>query len=225
MSSVVLKQGLLFSRRPGLVIKDHLWHIPEGMEEASFEFPGWSHPDVFGNENPVFLEYCSGNGSWIAAKAASTPFVNWAAIEMKGARVKKICSKVKRLRLDNLLVLWGEGCRVTKHYMPDESISGVHINFPDPWPKRHHAKHRLMQLEFVNELYRVLKKEGVLTFVTDDAAYSEWTIKLMLQHQGFESIYESPFYSDSLPDYGTSYFDQLWREKGKIIRYHLFKKR
>lgn len=209
---------------PTILINDRVWYVPEKAINPSFEFAGWTHSDFFGNDKPICLEYCSGNGAWVAAKAVEHPNMNWVALEMKFSRVRKIWSKVKNLKLDNLLVICGEGNQVTQKYLADEAISHIYINFPDPWPKRRHAKYRLIQPEFVNQLKRILKKEGILTFVTDDEAYSEWTIKIMSNNSAFESLYPQPFYSENMPDYGTSYFDQLWREKGKKIRYHAFKK-
>lgn len=211
---------------PSVLIKDRVFYVPEKAENIpSFTFTGWSHADYFGNDKPVCLEYCSGNGAWIAAKALETPFINWVALERKFSRVRKIWSKVKNLSLDNLIAICGEGQNVTKNYLPNESIDHVYVNFPDPWPKRRHAKNRLIQLEFIHEVCRILKKGGFLTFVTDDISYSEWMLKIMAPYLGFESVFPSPYYVNELSNYGTSYFEELWREKGKMIRYHQFKKK
>lgn len=208
-----------------IVISDRVWYVPERTKAPSdFAFPGWNHADLFGNDHPVVIEYCSGNGAWIAEKAAENPDINWVAVEMKFARVKKIWSKIKNLGLKNLIVVSGEAYATTKRFFPDDSISGVYINFPDPWPKKRHAKNRLIQTEFVNEQCRILKAGKSLTFVTDDAPYSEWFIETMKGQAGFASIYPEPFFLTEEADYGTSYFDQLWRSKGRSIRYHCFQK-
>jgi len=206
-----------------IMIKDRVWHIPERTVTASeFMFPGWESPVFFGNDHPVYVEYCSGNGAWIAAKAKANPMINWVAVEKKFARVKKIWSKIKNMELGNLIVICGEAMNATKRYFPDHSISAFYINFPDPWPKNRHAKHRLIQIDFVHELWRSLKTNCNFTFVSDDIPYSEWFIEAMHQHRGFVSQYPSPFYVNDCVDYGTSYFDELWRSKGRQIRYHQF---
>lgn len=206
------------------IIHDRVWYIPRRRHQSPFEFPGWGHPDLFGNDLPVVVEYCSGNGAWIANKAQAHPNLNWVAVEMKFDRVRKIWSKIKNLQLNNLIVVCGEAFMVTSDYFPNESISDVYINFPDPWPKRRHAKNRLIQSAFADELSRILRKGKSLTFVTDDVPYSEWLIEVMVNHQDFTSIYPDPFYSTEDANYGTSYFDQLWRSKGRAIRYHCFQK-
>lgn len=208
-----------------VVIKDRIWYVPEQCATyADFVFPGWNHPDLFGNTNPVRVEYCSGNGAWIADKAVNNPGINWVAIERKFERVRKIWSKIKNRKLSNLIIICGEGYNITTRYFQPESISEIFINFPDPWPKNRHAKNRIIQMPFVKETWRTLQPNGKLTFVTDDPAYSEWTIKIVLQDPGFVVGYPEPFYMTEHPDYGTSYFEQLWREKGKCIRYHQFLK-
>lgn len=180
--------------------------------------------EYFGNENPIYVEYCSGNGGWIAEKAIQDKNINWIGVEIKFKRIKKIWAKIKNYSLNNLIALYGEAEKSTEFLFKEASVSQAYINFPDPWPKKRHAKNRLMQENFIKELYRILKPEGSFTFVTDDEAYSNQTIELSLAHGGFKSIYEKPFYLSNPEDYGSSFFDSLWREKGKTIRLHTFQK-
>ncbi len=209
-----------------VLIEDRVWYIPKFYDAfAEFIFPGWDAPELFGNTNPVMIEYCSGNGAWIAAKAQAYPQFNWVAVEKKFERVKKIWSKLKNLELNNLIIISGEGLSTTSHYFPDKSVSEIFINFPDPWPKRCHAKHRIISPVFVEQMNRTLTDSGKATLVTDDEDYSTIMIHCMLDHPNFESIYPEPHFTNEHQSYGTSYFDQLWREMGKKIRYHQFKKK
>ncbi len=208
-----------------ILIQDRIWYVPDQYEDqGQFVFPGWTHPQTFAHERPICIEYCSGNGAWIAAKAQANPQQNWVAVELKFERVRKIWAKIKNQDLSNLFVICGEGHRVTQNYFPSASVHSVFINFPDPWPKNRHAKHRLVQVAFVREIERILQPHGTLTLVTDDPAYSEGMIHVMQQIAGFQSVFEAPYYVKEYPDYGTSYFEDLWRQKGKSIRYHAFRK-
>ena len=209
-----------------VLIKDRIWYVPDYFERyEEFIFPGWNSSEIFGNDLPVRVEYCSGNGTWIATKASTDNASNWVAIEKKFVRVRKIGSKIHNMQLQNLMPICGEAYNVTSRYFPSASIEEVFINFPDPWPKKRHAKHRLIQPRFLDEVCRILKSEGTITLVTDDVNYSELAIQEFGQHQGFESCHPAPFYVTELTNYGTSYFDELWREKGRIIRYHTFRKK
>src|ERR1700733_14510049 len=92
-----------------VIVEDHIFYVPTRCETYSnFIFPGWNSPLFFANENPVSIEYCSGNGAWIAEKAKGDPKMNWVAVEKKFMRVRKIWSKIKNLGLNNLIVICGE---------------------------------------------------------------------------------------------------------------------
>lgn len=218
-----------FSRREGSVmIEDRIWYVPNYHtydDYESFSFSGWENPELFGNTHPICIEYCSGNGAWIAEKALQFPEKNWVAVEMKFDRVRKIWAKIKNYQLDNLLIVSGEALCATQHFFPEDSVETIYVNFPDPWPKKRHFKNRLIQQPFLDQLHRVLFKEGEVVFVTDHEGYSEWTVKEFLDHHGFVSTIDAPFYTLAPKEYGSSYFDQLWREKGLQIRYHQFRKR
>lgn len=208
-----------------IVVKDRVWYVPDQFEDfSSFTFPGWNHPHFFENENPVCLEYCSGNGEWISNRAQEYPHLNWVGIEFKFEKVRRIWSKIKNYQLNNLIAVCGEGYSVTRHYIPPASIHGIFINFPDPWPKKRHAKHRIIQVSFIEEINRILKPNGSVTLVTDDVDHSEYILKIFDHFPHFKPLYEFPHYSIDNPNYGNSYFEDLWRSKGKAIRYHTFNK-
>lgn len=206
-----------------ILLHDRILYVPDYLEDyGSYVFPGFEHPDCFGNQNPVRVEYCSGNGAWIAEKAAQFPDINWIAVELRFDRVRKIWSKLKNRKLNNLLVICGEGHLVTTHYFPSSGIDQAFINFPDPWPKNRHAKHRIIKPDFVGEVLRVLKKDGMLTMVTDDPDYSQLITETLRENKGFSSLHPAPFYATEIGGYGSSYFDQLWRGKGRKIHYHQY---
>lgn len=161
-------------------------------------------------QNPVSVEYCSGNGEWIVGMAEKFPDMQWIAVEMDFERVRKIYAKKVNRGLDNLLIVSGKAQNFTKHYLPDQSVDAIYVNFPDPWPKDRHAKHRLIQGEFVDELKRISR--GSITFVTDDLPYHVQMREQM--HRRFPK-----FSTDPIPEYGTSFFERLWVGKGREIHF------
>lgn len=204
-------------RRP--LIHDRVFHVPNYYtHHHTFSFPGWESEALFGNTHPICVEYCSGNGAWIVQRAKQFPDFNWIAVEIRYDRVRKIWSKMKNEQLSNLCVVCGEAWTFTHHYLKNHSIEDAFINFPDPWPKEKHEKHRLMKPRFLDELARVLKKRKKVTFVSDDSDYIEQTTQLFLAHPNFQSYNLLTEY----PEYGTSWFETLWRRKGKHIRYLQF---
>jgi len=223
-----LQRKFKLQKQTNITIQSNVFFLQVSSTERSLEefiFPGWSAPEIFGNDNPVKVEYCSGNGAWIAHKAESNPHINWVGVEYKFSRVQQIYGHMRRKNLQNLFLINGEAFEATLAYFPDSSISGVYINFPDPWPKRRHAKNRLVSDHFTVQLARIMKPEAQVLFVTDNAEYSEWALDIFKRMENrFEPCYPHPHFIVDLPDYGNSFFDTLWREKGMTIRYHQFKR-
>lgn len=175
-------------------------------------------PQNFSSDKPVYLEFCSGNGEWIVGRAKQEKDRNWIAVEMRFDRLRKIWKKAKRFELDNLLCIWGEAFRTAHYLIESSSIDEIFINFPDPWPKRRHAKNRLIQKNFLDEVHRILKPGGKITFVTDDETYAIETKKEFTKHFGFKRM------GGEYENYGSSFFKRLWQEMGKIIHYQSFQK-
>src|SRR3984957_20943969 len=91
------------------MIQDRIIYAPQTFHPTEeLLFPGWNDPSLFGNDHPICIEYCSGNGLWIAEKAEANPEINWIAVEKKIMRVKKIWSKIRNLNLKNLIIVCGE---------------------------------------------------------------------------------------------------------------------
>ncbi len=185
--------------------------------------------DVFSSFDSICIEYCAGNGAWIEQKAKDNSQVLWVAVEKRFDRVQKIWAKQQNYSLNNLLVVCGDALTFTKHYIKDSTVEAVFVNFPDPWPKEKHAKNRLIQREFVEEIRRIVKRGGEATFVSDDEAYSHQMIEEMTAENGkfWQAVFPAPFYvtqwPSQKPSYGSvSFFEELWRSQGKNIHYMQF---
>lgn len=205
------------------VLEKGVFFVPDFYKNHnSADFPGFDSVLVFGNKNPVFIEYCSGNGAWLLDRAIQNPEQNFVAVEIKFDRAKKIFSKAQKAQIKNLFVVLGEGMTFTKNYVKAGEIAGSFVNFPDPWPKERHAKHRIIQSPFVEEVARVTVQGGSLTLVTDDAPYSKQMIEVVLESKNWNSVLHAPYYTHLTEAYGNSYFRTLWEEKGRFIFYHQF---
>lgn len=208
-----------------VIIQDRVWYVPARADLSLFQFPGWVSPELFQNQAPIIVEYCSGNGSWIAEKAQQHPEYNWLAVEKRFDRTRQVWSKIKNKNIPNLVVACAEGMSLSTNFFPSSSIHRIFINFPDPWPKKRHAKHRIISPLFFSETARTLEEGGLLTFVTDDAEYSDFFIELASTlPTPLKQTLPFPGYKAPPEEYGTSFFDALFRSKGKEIRYHELKK-
>jgi tRNA (guanine-N7-)-methyltransferase len=194
-------------------------YIPAHCHEHEPVAFSWEDPFVFEKPQPLIVEYCSGNGQWIGEMARHCPQFNWIAVERDFERARKIWLKIFRMQLDNLFVVYGEGLVFSRHYLPSASVKEVYVNFPDPWPKRRHAKHRIIQKNFIDEMNRILSPNGIVTLVTDDVSYSEEMISLF---SSWKSLFDPALYVTEWPEYGDSFFQSLWIKQQRIIRYHRF---
>jgi tRNA (guanine-N7-)-methyltransferase len=194
-------------RKP--LLKEKVFYVPDYYFEHRKELFPHLH-EYFGNDHPIHLEYCSGNGEWILERAQCNPDISWIAVEMWFERVRKIYSKMVNYGVDNLLIISGEGLTFSREYLPDACLDKVYVNFPDPWPKDRHAKHRIIQRPFVQELQRTLKKEGTVTLVTDNAPYKE---QMEYEMHGWPKVGEGH------ENYGSSFFERLWRSHGLTIHH------
>ena len=201
-------------RRP--VFLEKCFYIPPALETHGTAIDLRA---LFEVDQPVAIEYCSGNGHWILTQARNRPDVNWIAVEMDFERTRKTWLKIVRSGLKNIFLVSSEALVFTRHYLPSHSISEIYVNFPDPWPKRRHQKHRLIQRSFVDEIARIGKPDLLATIVTDDVPYSEQVIE---SFASWKSLFGDQPFTTEWPDYGRSTFYELWKEKQRTIRYHRF---
>lgn len=197
-------------RRP--ILLDRFFYIPSEYSYSQEVF------SFFVLQQPVIIEYCSGNGQWVGDQARQNPHCNWIAVEKKFERARTIWLKMQREPLSNLCVVCGDALIFTHYYAPP--AREAYINFPDPWPKRRHAKRRLIKAEFLQAILRIVVRQGKVTCVTDDPIYA----KEILQEFEKCSDWKFLFHRNEWPSYGGSFFKDLWIGKGRAIHYITYEK-
>jgi tRNA (guanine-N7-)-methyltransferase len=126
---------------------------------------------LFTRLQPLQVELGSGDGSFIAQYAALHPEWNFIGVERLLGRLRKIDRKGRRAGLANLRAVRIEASYFLEYLLPKNSASALHIYFPDPWPKRKHRKHRLINERFPELARAALMPDGVVFLRTDDADY------------------------------------------------------
>ncbi|MDV6266830.1 tRNA (guanosine(46)-N7)-methyltransferase TrmB [Rhodococcus sp. IEGM 1366] len=128
----------------------------------------------FGRDAPLIIEIGSGTGTATAAMAKAEPHVNLIAIEVYRPGLAQLLQQVEREEIPNVRVLRGDAMDVLENMIAPESLTGVRVFFPDPWPKARHHKRRLLQAPTFSLIANRLKPGGVLHVATDHAEYAEW---------------------------------------------------
>jgi tRNA (guanine-N7-)-methyltransferase len=128
---------------------------------------------VFGRTAPVVLEIGSGMGETTAAIAQENPGTDYVAIEVHGPGVGSLLKKIDAQQLRNLRVIRHDAVDVLEKMIPDASLAGIHLFFPDPWPKKRHHKRRIVQAPFMALAARKLAPGGYFHAATDWPEYAE----------------------------------------------------
>lgn len=127
---------------------------------------------VFANNHPVVLEIGCGMGETTAAIAKACPHINFLGIEVYNAGVATLLGRIETLNLSNLRLIQHDAVVVLRDMIAPDSLAGVHIYCPDPWPKARHLKRRLVQTPFINTLSAHMAQGAYLHCATDVADYA-----------------------------------------------------
>ena len=126
---------------------------------------------LFGRSAPVHIEVGSGKGAFLVSQAQTHPEADFLGIEWANKYFRYTVDRIGRHGLSNVRVLRADAVSVLRDLVPDSAVDGVHVYFPDPWPKRRHHRRRFICRENVEQIVRVLRQGGRLQIVTDHAEY------------------------------------------------------
>ena len=141
---------------------------------------------IYGRTAPLVLEIGSGMGETTAAIAQANPGIDYLAIEVHGPGVGALLKKTAELGLANLRVIRHDAVEVLERMIPDGSLAGLHLFFPDPWPKKRHHKRRLVQPPFAALAARKLAPGGYLHAATDWPEYADQIDEVFSSNSFFE---------------------------------------
>jgi len=134
---------------------------------------------VFGRSAPKIFEIGCGMGETTVAIAAARPQTDFIGIEVHTPGVGSLLKQIQAAGLANLRVIQHDAVEVLEHMIPPGSLDGLHIFFPDPWPKKRQQKRRLIQPPFVALASSRLKSGGYLHCATDWQEYAEQMLAVL----------------------------------------------
>jgi len=159
---------------------------------------------AFGRDAPTVLEIGFGMGETTARIAAENPGRNFLGIEVHSPGVGALLRRLEELGLGNVRVIQHDAVEVVRDMIPAGSLTGIHVFFPDPWPKKRHHKRRLLKKEFVELLASRLVPGGYLHAATDWEEYAEHILQV------FSDV-------ESLRNTATTYAERpAWRPQTKF---------
>lgn len=129
--------------------------------------------EQFGRRAPVILEIGCGMGETTVAMAEANADHDYIGIEVHTPGVGALLTLIEARQIGNVRVIQHDAVEVLGDMIPRDSLAGVHIFFPDPWPKKRHHKRRLVKPSFISLVASRLIPGGVLHLATDWQDYAE----------------------------------------------------
>jgi len=191
--SYILRQGRITAAQTK-AIQENLKKHAIVFENQPIDFN-----DVFQNRSgELVLEIGFGMGTSTAEIAKANPNKNYIAIEVHSPGVGNLIKLIQENDIFNLKIIQHDAVEVLNTMIKNDSLDGIHIFFPDPWPKKRHHKRRLIQESFLKLMAQKIKQSGYLHIATDWEDYALWIIDLLdketLLQKTSENFFEKPDY-------------------------------
>ena len=122
--------------------------------------------------------------------AQANPEINYLGIEVHTPGVGKVLSEIQKRDLKNLYIIEYDALEVLDKMIGNNSVNGIHIFFPDPWPKKRHHKRRMLQRPRTDLMAQKLAPSGYLYFVTDIVEYAEFALEELSLTKGLKNKYD-----------------------------------
>jgi tRNA (guanine-N7-)-methyltransferase len=191
------------------------------MENLIYQLPTILEPlrlaDLFPTVQPLEVELGCGDASFLVEYARQHPATNFIGVERLLGRLQKLDRKGRRTGLKNTRGVRIESAYFLRYLLPPKSTTVLHIYFPDPWPKKKHHRHRLINEQFPALARNVLHPKGHLYLRTDDADYFQQMTEVFAAAEEFTKVetpaplaeittdFERDFNAQGIPTLRTAY--------------------
>ena len=140
---------------------------------------------LFARNAPLEIEIGSGKGLFLQNAAINCPEHNFLGIEVAQKYSRFTAARLAKRELANAISVHGDGLRLMREMIPQNTLAAVHVYFPDPWWKKRHHKRRVLTEPFLADVYQALHPQGKFHFWTDVEDYYQATLELIAAHTQF----------------------------------------
>ncbi len=179
---------------------------------------------LFGRDAPVILEIGFGDGQALHTMAAASPERNYLGVEVHRPGIGRLLQTLDAQAITNVRVICDDARSVLVSRIGDKQLSGVHLFFPDPWPKARHHKRRLLQPAFLEILHSRLIVGGYLHAVTDWEPYAQQMMTVLTGAQGFENCAGPGLFASRSEDRPYTKFERRGQRLGHDVWELIFRR-
>ena len=130
--------------------------------------------EIFPDKSQTILEIGSGMGEATAQIALNNLDTGYVAVEMHKPGLAALLLLIMEKQISNIKMIREDATYLLANFIPDASLDGIHLLFPDPWPKNRQHKRRIVQDDFIELSARKLKPKGFIHIATDWQPYAQW---------------------------------------------------
>ncbi len=188
--------------------------VPDGLERLSATA-------LFNREDSNHvLELGAGWGEFCADQVMNHPDQEYVAFEIKPERIKSLIRSLRKIQCDRVKIIPINFNWFLEEILPENAFDTIFINFPDPWPKRRHWKHRLVQNGFIERIKPLLRPDATIHLATDYGPYARKMLSLFRKRNDFSPVYTWPNYIRSTPDgFIKTRFEEMHEAENKRSYY------
>ena len=179
---------------------------------------------LFGNDHPTVLEIGFGMGEATAVMAAADPDTNILAVDVHTPGQGNLLNLAEARGLTNIRVGNGDAIILLREMLPPDSLAGLRVYFPDPWPKKRHHKRRLIQPEFLDLAATRLRPGALVHCATDWEPYAEQMLEVLTAHPGFANDHPGGGFTPRPAYRPRTRFEGQGIEKGHVVNDLLFRR-
>lgn len=185
--------------------KEEIMNNSKYLVKNYFDYKGkWS--ELFGNNNPIYIEIGMGKGKFIIENAVMYPDINFIGIEKFDSVICKGLQKIPD-GLNNLIMIRADALDIDNIF--DKEIDRIYLNFSDPWPKNRHHLRRLSSKVFLNKYASLFKNDASIFMRTDNRGLFQYSLVSFSENGYILRDLSLDLHKDDMPLITTEYEDKF----------------
>lgn len=171
--------------------------------------------ELFGNNNPIYIEIGMGKGQFIINNALKYPNINFIGVEKYDSVIVRAIQKLENKDIPNLKLIRMDALEINDVF--GQEIDRIYLNFSDPWPKDKHEHRRLTSSNFLKKYDLIYKNSPNIVMKTDNRKLFEYSVKSLTDYGYKINDISLDLYNDDYKDNIPTEYEDRFVKKGQVI--------